>query len=60
MVTAGGIDAQDLVAEPVAVAGKGCYWNQDVGALLAGARLRVVKQQDALGGLITMVEAERA
>ena len=60
MVKAGGIDAQDLVAGPVAAAGKGCYWNQDVGALLAQARLRVVKQKDALGGLITMIEAERA
>ena len=50
---------QDLVAEPVAASGKGCYWNQDVGALLAHAQLRVTSRQDALGGLIAMFEAER-
>ena len=47
------------MAEPVAAAGKGCYWNQDVGALLALAQLRVTKKQDALGGLIALFEAER-
>lgn len=50
---------QDITAEPVAAAGKGCYWNQDVPALVAAAGLRIVRQDRALGGLLVAIEAER-
>ena len=51
---------QDATAGAVAAAGKGCAWNQDVAALLDGARLRVLARQDALGGTLTAIEAARA
>ena len=49
---------QDLVADAVATTGKGCYWNQDVPALLMHTGLKVVSRHDALGGLITLLEAQ--
>ena len=51
---------QDLTAEAVAATGKGCYWNQDVAALLAQAGLQITSRHDALGGLITLLEARHA
>ena len=50
---------QDVTAGPVAAAGKGCYWNQDVPALVKAAQLRTVQQRYALGGLLVLVHAER-
>ena len=49
--------AQDVTAGAVAATGKGCYWNQDVGALVSQAGLRVASKQDSLGGLITSLVA---
>ena len=49
-----------MTAGPVAAAGKGCYWNQDVPALVQAAGLRIVDQQSALGGLLVLMHAERA
>ena len=40
--------------------GKGCVWNQNLMALLSEAGLRPVKLKTALGGLITLVEAQTA
>ncbi len=48
---------QDVTAGAVAVTGKGCYWNQDVGALVIQAGLRLASKQDSLGGLITSLIA---
>ena len=46
------------MADAVATTGKGCYWNQDVPALLTQAGLKVASRHDALGGLITLLEAQ--
>jgi hypothetical protein len=51
---------QDLTADAVAATGKGCYWNQNVGELVSRAGLKVVRKEDHLGGLITIIEARKA
>ena len=48
-----------MTAGPVAAAGKGCYWNQNVPELVQAAQLRVVQQRYALGGLLVLVHADR-
>lgn len=50
---------QDLTAETVAATGKGCYWNQDVEGLLREAGLRIISKEDSLGGLVTLIEAQK-
>lgn len=50
---------QDVTAEAVARSGgKGCFYNQDLPALLAGAGLAPAELRPALGGLISLVVAE--
>ena len=50
---------QDVTATAVAATGKGCYWNQDVKALTEEAGLRIASRTDSLGGLITLLVAEK-
>jgi len=50
---------QDITADAVAANGKGCYWNQDLDALLREAGLHAVRQDSQLGGLIRLVVAQR-
>jgi ubiquinone/menaquinone biosynthesis C-methylase UbiE len=50
---------QDATAEAVAASGKGCFWNQRVAEMLPAAGLRIVARRDALGGTLTVIEAQR-
>ena len=50
---------QDATAEAVAATGKGCFWNQRVAEMLPAAGLRIVARRDALGGTLTVIEAQR-
>lgn len=43
---------QDLTAESVATLGKGCYWNQDVDAILKSNGLILSNREEYLGGLL--------
>ena len=54
-----GVDVQDVTASVVAATGKGCYWNQDVKALTEEAGLKIASRTDSLGGLITLLVAEK-
>ena len=57
--TDAGMDVQDVTANAVAATGKGCYWNQDVKALIAEVGLRITSSNNSLGGLITSLVAEK-
>lgn len=50
---------QDITMPAVAAMGKGCKWNQDVVGLLAQAGLKPSKLKTSLGGIITLIEAQR-
>ena len=50
---------QDATADAVAAAGKGCFWNQDVLAMLPAAGLRALSATPALGGTLRSIEAVR-
>ncbi len=53
--------AQDVIASTVAATSKGCFWNQDVAGLVAGLPgVAVTYRRDALGSLVTLIEAQRA
>lgn len=43
---------QDLTAESVATLGKGCYWNQNVDAILRSNGLTISNREEYLGGLL--------
>lgn len=52
---------QDLTADAVAkTGGKGCYWNQDMVALVESAGLTVSSKEERLGGLIIRIVATKA
>jgi ubiquinone/menaquinone biosynthesis C-methylase UbiE len=51
---------QDVTADAVAAAGKGCRWNQDVGVLVRAEQgLCVESEQKHLGGLLRTIVAIR-
>jgi len=50
---------QDMTNSAVQPMSKGCAWNQDVGAMVRGAGLRVVSEERHLGGTVVLLVAER-
>jgi ubiquinone/menaquinone biosynthesis C-methylase UbiE len=49
---------QDATNGAVAAMSKGCAWNQDVEALLAGAGLRPLRLERYVAGTVVLVQAE--
>jgi len=50
---------QGVTSKSVAATGKGCVWDQDLPALIREAGLEPVRQEEALSGLIRLIEARR-
>lgn len=48
-----------MTSKSVAATGKGCVWDQDLPALIREAGLEPVRQEEALNGLIRLIEARR-